>query len=411
MIGSSLELPPLTVAYLINLYPKISHSFIRREIRALESQGVLVQRYAIRRTAEPLVDAADREELARTRVLLDLGVTAFLRGFFRVAVRHPLQLLRTLGLAVRIGVGSDRGLARHLAYVVEACALLDILRQNPVDHIHAHFGTNATAVAMYCAALGGPGYSFTAHGTESFESPRRIRLGEKAKRARFVVTVCDYGRRELIASSADIDENKVHVVRCGLDEAFLAASGPMGAVGKQLVVVGRLSIEKGHRVLLDAAARLQEEQVDFRIVLVGDGELRGEIEHQRATLGLGARIELAGWQDHASVQEILSASRALVLASFGEGLPVVIMEAMAMGRPIVSTDVGGVSELVLDGETGWLVPAGDSKRLSEAMRLALETSDSELAAMGQKGRERVLRMHDARNEAAKLKELFQRYAR
>jgi hypothetical protein len=126
---------------------------------------------------------------------------AYLVNLYRVAATRPVRFLRTLSLAVRTGLGSDRGLARHLFYVVEACALLDILRHTPVDHLHAHFGTNATAVAMYCAALGGPGYSFTAHGTESFEAPHRIRLGLKAKNARFAVTVCEYGRSELIASS------------------------------------------------------------------------------------------------------------------------------------------------------------------------------------------------------------------
>jgi len=404
------ELPVLTVAYLINLYPKISHSFIRREIQALESQGVAVQRYAIRRTSEPLADAADREELAKTEVLLELGASRLFLSLLRVAAGRPFRFLRTLGLAVRTGIGSDRGLARHLFYVAEACALLDLLRHDPVEHVHAHFGTNAAAVAMYCAALGGPGYSFTAHGTESFESPHRVRLGLKAKRAGFAVTVCEYGTRELTASAPGIDVSKVHVVRCGLDEAFLSAPTPTGVTGKQLVLVGRLSPEKGHGVLLDAAARLQRDGVDFRIVLVGDGELRSEIEHRVAVLGLGDRIDFAGWQDQAGVQEILSASRALLLASFGEGLPVVIMEAMAMGRPIVSTDVGGIGELVVDGETGWLAPSGDPERLAGAMRLALEASDADLAAMGQRGRERVLRMHDARHEAARLKELFQRYA-
>jgi glycosyltransferase involved in cell wall biosynthesis len=404
------ELPVMTVAYLINLYPKISHSFIRREIQALESQGVAVRRYAIRRTSEPLADAADREELAKTEVLLELGARRLFLSLLRVAAGRPFRFLRTLGLAVRTGVGSDRGLARHLFYVAEACALLDLLRHDPVDHVHAHFGTNAAAVAMYCAALGGPGYSFTAHGTESFQSPHRVRLGLKAKRARFAVTVCEYGTRELTASAPGIDVSKVHVVRCGLDEAFLSAATPTGVTGKQLVLVGRLSPEKGHGVLLDAAARLQRDGVDFRIVLVGDGELRSEIEHRVAALDLGDRIHFAGWQDQAGVQEILSASRALLLASFGEGLPVVIMEAMAMGRPIVSTDVGGISELVVDGETGWLAPSGDPERLAGAMRLALEASDADLAVMGQRGRERVLRMHDARHEAARLKELFQRYA-
>lgn len=402
--------PALAVAYLVNVYPKISHSFIRREIQALESQGVTVRRHAIRRTEEPLVDGADLEEAAKTKVLLELGAARLLGSCIRVAARHPLRFFRTLGLALRAGVGSDRGLARHLVYVVEACALLDLLRAAPVDHLHAHFGTNAAAVAMYCAALGGPGYSFTAHGTESFEDPARARLGLKAKRARFAVTVCEYGRRELTLASPGIDEGKVHVVRCGLDELFMAEPSSRGVVGNQLTLVGRLSPEKGHRVLLDAASRLHRNQVDFRIVLVGDGELRPEIEQQITSSGLTDRVHIAGWQDSAGVRETLDASRALVLASFGEGLPVVIMEAMAMGRPVVGTDVGGVRELVIDSETGWLVPAGDPKGLAEAMRQALQSSNQELTAVGVRARERVLRMHDVRREAAHLKELFERYA-
>jgi glycosyltransferase involved in cell wall biosynthesis len=399
-----------TVAYLVNLYPKISHSFIRREIQALESQGVTVRRYAIRRSDEPLVDDADREERGKTTVLLDLGAPTLLASVLRVTVRHPARFLRCLTLAVRTGVGSDRGLARHLVYVVEACALLGLLKCDPVDHVHAHFGTNPAAVAMYCAALGGPGYSFTAHGTESFESPARIRLGLKAKRARFIVAVCDYGRRELIASAPAIDDRKVHVVRCGLGEVFATELNSRGVRGNQLTVIGRLSPEKGHRVLLDAARQLHRDQVDFHIVLVGDGELRSEIEDEITRSGLHDRIHIAGWQDSAGVQEALAESRALVLASFGEGLPVVIMEAMAMARPIVSTDVGGIRELVIDGETGWLAPAGDPEQLADAMKLALETSDQELTEMGERGRERVLRLHDVRREAAKLEQLFRRYA-
>ena len=401
----------LRVAYLVNLYPKISHTFIRREIQALESQGVDVRRYAIRRAEEPLVDAEDREELAKTTILLELGASWLLLSLARAAAAHPILFMRTLGLATRTGIGSDRGLLRHLIYVVEACALFELLKRDPVDHVHAHFGTNATAVAMYCAALGGPGYSFTAHGTESFESPERIRLGLKAKRARFVVAVCEYGRREIIASSPGVEEAKVHVVRCGLDEAFAAQSASPSVQGNRLTVIGRLSPEKGHRVLLEAAKRLDRDDLDFRMVLVGDGELRAEIEDQIAGAGLRDRIEIAGWQDSTGVQRALEKTRALVLASFGEGLPVVIMEAMAMGRPIVSTDVGGIRELVIEDETGWLVPAGDPERLAEAMELALQASDGNLTEMGARGRERVLGMHDVRQEAQKLNALFQRYSR
>ena len=410
MTGSKPRPHAMAVAYLVNLYPKISHSFIRREIQALESQGVVVHRYAVRRASEPLVDEADVEELGKTKVLLDLGPARLLLSLCRVAAKHPLRFASTLALAFRTGIGSDRGLARHVAYVVEACALLDLLQHQPVDHVHAHFGTNAAAVAMYCAALGGPGYSFTAHGTESFESPDRIRLAVKAERARFVVTVCEYGLRELIASCPGTDGGKVHVIRCGLDEMFRAQPPSRCVPGDQLVLVGRLSEEKGHRVLLEAASRLKRERVDFHIVLVGDGELRREIEEQIRNLGLGDRVRIAGWQDSAGVRSALGESRALVLASFGEGLPVVIMEALAMERPIVSTDVGGVNELVIDAETGWLAPPGDPEALARAMRLALEASEAELSAMGARGRERVLRMHDVSCEASKLKELFERYA-
>lgn len=241
--------------------------------------------------------------------------------------------------------------------------------------------------------------------------PAGNRLDIKVAQARFAVAVCDYGRRELLASAQEVDRGKLHVVRCGLDEDFAAEPVSPGVSGNQLTLIGRLSPEKGHRVLLEAAQRLARQHIDFNIVLVGDGELRGEIDNRIASMGLGDRIEMAGWQDSAGVRNALAKTRVLVVASFVEGLPVVIMEAMAMGRPIVSTDVGGIAELVIDGETGWLVPPGDSQRLADAMKMALETSDEELTAMGTRARERVLRMHDVRHEAAKLRELFGRYAR
>lgn len=161
--------------------------------------------------------------------------------------------------------------------------------------------------------------------------------------------------------------------------------------------------------MIEAASRLKRQGLDFRIVLVGDGDLRTEIQDQIVASNVGDRFQLAGWQDTAGVQAILRESRALVLASFGEGLPVVIMEAMAMGRPIISTDVGGISDLVVDGDTGWLVPSGEPERLAAAMKEALETSDADLGAMGRRGRERALKMHDASREAAKLKELFEHH--
>jgi len=396
----------ISVAYLVNIYPKISHSFIQREIQALEDQCVAIRRFSIRRSDEPLVDAADQLEAERTVVLLDRGPGGLLADTLKAMLMRPIRFLVALRLAIATGVGSDRGLIRHLFYLAEACALLGYLRKDPVDHVHAHFGTNSAAVAMLCASLGGPGYSFTAHGTESFEDPARIRLPRKAARATFVVTVSEQGRHELIRVCPGIDPERVFVVRCGLDDEYRHAPGGETCEARRLAIIARMSPEKGHEVALEAAAKLHEDGVDFEMVLVGDGELRSRIEAIVRERGLGQVVRLAGWQDRAGVQGILRSCRALVVSSRGEGLPVVIMEAMALGRPVISTDVGGISELVVDGETGRLVPAGDAERLAAAMRDVLEAPAAAIAAMGNNGRQRVLRMHDARVEAARLKALF-----
>jgi len=400
----------MRIAYLVNQYPKVSHTFIRREIRALEARGLEVIRYALRRVDEPLADPADRAERERTRVVLDGGPRGLAAAIARQSVRRPAGLSRASALAARVGYGSERGLAVHGAYLGEACVLVDWMERDGVEHVHAHFGTNPATVAMLVHALGGPGFSFHVHGPEEFDKPGRIALGDKIERARFVCAVSSFGRSQLYRQVGVEHWPKVHVVRCGVEAAFLEGDGRPPPARPRLVSVGRLSEQKGQLLLVEALGALAEAGVDFELSLVGDGELRSEIEAAIARRGLEGRVRITGWASGEEVREQILRARAMVLPSFAEGLPVVIMEAFGLGRPVLSTYVAGIPELVEPAESGWLVPAGSVGALAEALREVLDTPPERLAAMGRAGREAVLERHDVAVTAAALHELLERYA-
>ncbi|MCA9575684.1 MAG: glycosyltransferase family 4 protein [Polyangiales bacterium] len=396
----------MRVAYLVNQYPKVSHTFIRRELQALELQGVEVLRYSVRRVAEPLTDQADRDEAERTRVILDGGPQGLAAAMARVAAKRPAGFARASAMAARVGVGSERGVVIHGAYLGEASVLLEWLEEAGVDHVHAHFGTNSTTVAMLVAALGGPGYSFHVHGPEEFDKPAAIALGEKVERSRFVCAISHFGCSQLYRQVSYAHWPKVHVVRCGVEPAFLSGDGRDYPTAPRLVSVGRLSEQKGQILLIEALGQLAREGAVFELVLVGDGEMRADIEAAIAQHGLTQRVHITGWASGPEVREHLLAARAMVLPSFAEGLPVVIMEALGLGRPVLSTYVAGIPELVVPGRNGWLVPAGSVPHLVSALRDVLATPTDTLAAMGAAGREAVLARHDVRVTAHSLAELL-----
>jgi len=394
------------VAYLTNQYPKTSHTFIRREIAGLEEYGLEVERISVRAVNEPLVDEADRAERGRTRVLLAHGVLGLLPGVLAACMSRPLRTLRALRTAIAMGWSSPRGLMRHLAYLAEACVLLRWLSQSGVEHVHAHFSTNPADVALLCRELGGPPFSFTAHGTADLDSASADSLPTKIERASFVIAVCEDGRRRLLQRAPRGHERKIHVVRCGIDRQFLAANPSRVPSAPRLVCVARLSPEKGIDVLLRAASVLAQAKLDFELSVVGDGPEREPLEALVRELDLSARVNLEGWKSGAEVYASILDSRALVLASYSEGLPVVIMEALASRRPVIATTVGGVSELVVPGDCGWLVPPGAVRELAEAMREALTLPSAELDAMGRRGALRVTAAHDASAQARLMAQLF-----
>jgi colanic acid/amylovoran biosynthesis glycosyltransferase len=396
----------LRVAYLVNQYPRTSHSFIRREIHALEAQGVEVLRYSLRPPNEGLATEADRLELGRTRAVLDEGALGHAFAVLDTAARRPFALARAAAIAARLGLRSERGLLRHAAYLAEACVLARWLRRAGADHVHAHFGTNSATVALLCREVGGPPFSFTVHGPEEFDKPEFLGLGEKVRHAAFVVTISNFGRSQLFRWARYEDWPKLQVVRCGVGDDLLHAAPTAVPEASRLVCVARLSEQKGHLLLVEAAARLAADGMRFELLLAGDGPLRATIEEAIARHRLGGHVKLAGWMSGAQVRDAIVASRAVVLPSFAEGLPVVVMEALALGRPVVTTAIAGIPELVESGVTGWLVPAGSVDALAAAMRAALEAAPARLEGMGRAGAALVARHHDASQEAQKLAELF-----
>ncbi|WP_353153172.1 glycosyltransferase [Herminiimonas fonticola] len=397
----------LRIAYLINQYPKVSHSFIRREILALERQGLAIHRFSLRGWEGDLVDAEDFVERERTRYILQRGVFGLLRSVIEIKLTSPIRYIKALALAFRMSRRADRSLPYHLIYLAEACRLALWLKRDGITHLHAHFGTNSAEVAMLASELSGVPYSLTIHGSEEFDKPEFIGLPEKLRRATFVAAITSYCRSQLYRSLPYAQWDKVHIVHCGLEPAFYNNVDMTLPERPRFICVGRLCEQKGQQILVEAAAILARKGIAFELVLAGDGEMRREVEALIAKHSLQSRVRITGWISSDQVKQEILDSRAMVMASFAEGLPVVIMEAMSLQRPILSTWITGVPELVIDGENGWLYPPGSAEELAQAMERCLATSAEELTRMGRLARARVLERHDIDHEVARLQQLFQ----
>ena len=393
----------MKIAYLVNQYPKVSHSFIRREILAVEATGIEVLRYSVRSLEDELVDEADKQELAKTKLILKVGAIGLFLSLLWAILTRPFRFFSALKLALKVGQKSERGILYHLIYLAEACVLLRWLLESKVEHLHVHFGTNSTTVAMLCKALGGPTYSFTVHGPEEFDKPQAINLTEKINHASFVVAISSFGKSQLYRWCDYKQWSKIQVVRCGVDHLFLEQPHVPVPDEPRFVCVGRLSEQKGHLLLVEAVSQLAAEGIKFKLVFVGDGQLRHPIETLMSQLNLKDYIEITGWATNTQVREQILAAQALVLPSFAE---VVLMEALALGRPALTTYIAGIPELVEPNKNGWLVPAGSIPSLKEAMKAVLKTPCEQLEEMGKLGAEQVAKQHNITTEATKLAGLF-----
>ncbi|KQX25540.1 MULTISPECIES: glycosyltransferase family 4 protein [unclassified Sphingomonas] len=395
----------MKLAYLLNSYPMTSTTFIRREIAAIERAGVPVKRFAVRHWSERLVDPQDMSERGRTEYLLTGNGAGLVRGLAAHAVRHPRgfgEALETLGALRRAAAG---GVVRHTAYLAQAIRLRQRCAALGITRVHAHFSTNAAAVAMLCRLLGGPRYSFTVHGPDELEALAANSLTEKTLHADHVVAISDYCAARLRAHLPETLWERIRVIPCGLDLRDYPPTPPPPSMSVRLLSVGRLCPQKAQVEIPAAIAAAAGDHPGLSVVLIGDGESRAAIEREISATGTGGRIKLLGWRSNAEVRRRIRETRALLLPSHAEGLPIAIMEAFALGRPVITTRIAGIPELV-DETCGWLVEAGDGAALAAAIGAAMDAGKTELARMGREGRKRIVARHDIDGIAPQLIALF-----
>ena len=402
----------LRVGYIVKRYPRLSETFILNEILEQERQGTLVHIVSLKKPDEGRFHA----DLARVKA----GVT-YLPGYIVPSLKliiganarwlrcHPRRYLATFALALR---GGDR---HPLSAFLKASVAADLAVTRRLDLLHAHFATGATFMAMLVSRLTGVPYGFTAHARDLYGAHiDRSALRRKVEHASYVVVVSDETRdflRELVGPELGL---RVQRIYNGVHPSLLRQPArPLAGGAPLLLGVGRLVEKKGFSHLLAAATRLQERGIHCRLAIAGDGPLRRALEREAVERGLAVRF--LGALPHEQVAAAMRGARAVVLpaivAADGDRdvLPTVLLEAQALGRPVVSTRLTGIPEIVADGVSGFLVPADDTEALVAGLVAALSRllDDRALAArLGAAGRERIVKMFDPTANVAALAALM-----
>ena len=394
------------LAYLTSQYPAASHTFIRREIEALREQGWSIDTFSVRPPGhDETAGDADRREAEHTFYILKQSVLAFAQAHLATLFTRPLAYLRTFSLALSHRAPGARGLFLGIAHFAESVLLARELRKRGIAHLHNHFANSAATVGLLASKLNGLGWSFTMHGISETDYPAGLMLGRKIEAASLVACVSYFGRAQGMRLVDPPNWDKMHVIRCGVPFERLP-SKVEGGGSPTIICVGRLSPEKGQTGLLRAFARLRSKHPDAVLRLVGDGPDRDALERLASDFGIGGAVTFAGRLPEQETLAEIARADILVLPSFMEGLPIVLMEAMALGVPVVSSRVAGIPELVSDGKTGLLFAPSDWDELAQCMERLL--SDRALGeTLAQNGKWKITSEFDTRKSATTLGSLFQ----
>ncbi len=403
------------IAYLTTGYPSPSHTFIQRELHELERQGIAIFPISVNKVgATELLSDLDRSDAARTFTIKQTSPLRAVVAAARFTLSSPKAVIEVLGLIVKLGVTDLKGLLWHLFQLVEAMLVVRECERRDVTHIHAHFGEVPATIAWFAAELGRrrsatsvQTWSVTVHGWREFTNENAAMLGHKMRSATFVAAISDFTRAQLmriagVAHSAD----HFNVVRCGLPMGDYPFE-PRATLGDvpTVLMTARLADEKGHLVLLEALAALRRAGTPLRAVFIGSGPIAELLADATTQLGLSDVVTWMGAQPPSVVHQQLQGCDIFCLPSFAEGLPVVLMEAMAVGRPVVTTFISGIPELVENNVTGLVLPAGRADLLADALLRLV--NDGELRAQLVKaGRSRVETMHNIGPIATQLGALF-----
>jgi colanic acid/amylovoran biosynthesis glycosyltransferase len=406
-IGS---LEALAVAYLVGTYPAISHTFVAREVAELRAQGLMVHTFSIHRaSADQLLTAADRAAAAETLSIQPPRPGTIVRAQLRAIASKRSRWLRTLLLSLRVAPPGWRSRLWHVFYFAEAVVLWTWCRSRGVRHLHAHFGNAASAVVMLTAELAadeGWSWSFTMHGPTEFDDVTGFALAEKVRRASVVPCISDYARSQLMKLVEPDHWSKLHLVRCGIDaEHFAPPASRTDGPGFRLLSIGRLTRDKGQEHLLEAVARARAEGHPVSLTLLGEGPRRGALERLAVVLGIADVVAMPGAVSQNEIRTAYASADAFCLSSFAEGVPVVLMEAMAMELPVVAPRLMGIPELVEHMQTGLLITPGRADVLAEALGHLAESAELR-ARLGKAGRARVSTAYRLDEQGRRLAALF-----
>ena len=396
-------------AYIASRYPYVSHTFIRREVEALRERGFEVATVTVRRPERrEVISAADRAEAERTFAIRPVGAAALIGAHRRALRAGSRAYLATLRFALRGSPGGARALLWQVFYFAQAVRLWDHLRRIGVAHLHVHHANVAADLAMIAAALSDGldrplRWSMTVHGPTDLEQPEAHNLALKVERADAVIAISEYARERLQALAPAA--GPIRVIHCGVDpDRFDLSREPRSGAALRVLTVARLERRKGVDQLLEALAAVRRDGLDARLSVVGDGPERERLERLSATLGLTPAVEFAGAVAGEQVAGHYRDADVFCLPSHAEGVPIVLMEAMAARLPVIATRIAGIPELISDGESGLLVPPGDPGALATALA---RVSDRDLAdRLGESGRRAVLDGFTIAESADRISVLF-----
>jgi colanic acid/amylovoran biosynthesis glycosyltransferase len=397
----------MKIAYFTNTYPRATDTFIRLEVLGLRKRGIEVNTYSVRKSGDDHnVDNEVISEKKNTSFILPFNILELCLALLQFLLTKPKNFLSSLNATIKTARPGIKGKFLQLAYFLEALVLAKRLKQDNIEHLHNHLGDNSGTVTLIASKLIGIPYSISIHGPHIFFDGLNWALNEKTKHSKFISCIGHFCKSQMMLYTESKYWDKFEIIRCGVDLEKYQYRNDSSAPSK-LLFVGRLSNEKGLNVLLDSLAILKSENTDFTLTVLGDGPSRDNLEHQCKKLGLNNNVIFKGFVDQSTIREDLNNSDIFILPSFAEGIPVSLMEAMAIGVPVITTYVGGISELVIDNETGLLCYPSDSKGLADSIRKYL--SDQKLVnSIAKSGRLHIETEFDVNKQIDKLAELFKK---
>ena len=394
------------VVYLASEYPGISHTFIFREIRSLRQQGFRVMTASIRRPGNlEKMTADEKADADKTLYIKDSAVLKVIASHMALLFSNPKPYFFMLRQSVWFSRMGFRNIFKAMAYFAEAGVLLRWMHNHQMTHVHVHFANPAATVAMIAATYGSISYSLSVHGPDVFYNVDTILLAEKVKRASAVRCISYYCRSQLMRLVPHDLWSRFHIVRCGIDPARFAPRPEPENEIPEILCLGRLVPAKGQHILLEACGVLKQRNIPFHLTYVGGGEDRDSLEDLAGSLGIADAVEFTGAVGQDEVHGYYDRADLFVLASFAEGVPVVLMEAMAKEVVSVSTRITGHPELIEDGVDGILVAPSDVEGLADKLQKLI--SDPVLRRkLGVQGRLKVLEIYDLDRNCKQMAEFF-----